>query len=113
MRRLIRHLGECGWFWVWTMMGALGMLGMISLGWLLLLPIALVSAGIERYAQPPQRTMLGLLSGAGVLFLVVAYINRNGPFNPHTWGTAGILCLIGGIVAYAVAAGRAHRTVGW
>jgi hypothetical protein len=59
----------------------------VSFGWLLVLPVWLVALGIEEYAHPPRFTLLGVVSG----------VNWDGPFDPHTWGSAGMLFLVTGV----------------
>jgi hypothetical protein len=86
--------------------GAPAALGFVSRGWLLLLPAFVVALGIGEYAHPPGFTRLGLISGVGLLLLVVAYINRDGPFDTHRWGAAGTLFLVAGIAAFVVAGRR-------
>ena len=89
----------------------LAALGFVSLGFLLLIPIVLIAARIDRIAHPPARSALGLISGVGLLFLLVAYINRNGPFDPHTWGAAGSVLLAAGIIGFILAR-RSARIAG-
>jgi MprA protease rhombosortase-interaction domain-containing protein len=98
----LQHLGECGWFWIWSLVGACAALGFVSLGFLLLVPVLLVAIAIQRFAHPPGRAALGLISGVGLLFLLVAYLNRHGPFDAHTWGTVGVLLLTAGVLAFAL-----------
>lgn len=110
MRAVWRHLGECGWFWAWSVIGALMALGFVSLGLLLLLPVAGLAFLIDRKAHPPDHAALGVISGFGLLFLVVAYINRDGPSDPLHWGGVGVLLLAIGMGAFAFEQRRARGT---
>ena len=104
------------WFWAWALVGVGAALAAVSLGPLLLIPVALVAAlMVSRPAI--RRSAFGLLSGAGGLLLYVAYVQRDGPgttcwhtatasgcdqhLNPLPWLVIGIFCLLGGVVAHA------------
>jgi hypothetical protein len=116
--RATRHLVGCAWFWAWTAVGVGGVLGAVSLGPLVLVPV-LVVAALMASRREVRRSGFGLLSGAGMLLLYVAYVNRNGPgttcwhtatasgcdehLNPVPWLAAGTLLLIGGVI------GHGHR----
>jgi len=91
----------------WSTVGALAVLGLISLGFLALIPAAALGAAIGAGAHPPDRTAFGMAAGGGLLFLLVAHSNRNGPLNPDGWGTIGALLLAFGLVGFAVARHRA------
>jgi hypothetical protein len=88
----------------------------VSLGVLLLGPV--VVAGALMASRPAiRRSAPGLLSGAGVLLLYVAWVQRAGPgmtcwhtgtasgcdehLNPVPWLLAGVVMLGGGIAAHA------------
>ena len=95
------------------MVGAAGALSLVSLG-----PIALgpaVIAGAALWASRTSRSsVFGLLAGAGLLCLFVAYVQRQGPrttcwhtavasgcdqhLNPAPWLLIGLVLLIGAIV---------------
>ena len=72
------HAPVCLWFWAWAMVGAAGAVGLASRG-----PIALGPAAIAGVAMTASRvarqSTLGLLAGAGLLCLFVAYVQREGP----------------------------------
>jgi hypothetical protein len=86
------HFGECWWFWVWAVAG----------GW----------RGRPYTATAP----LGALTGAGVPFLLVAYLQRQGPgtvcwhtatasgcddyLDPRPWLAIGLVLVLGGIGAF-------------
>ncbi|HUZ80738.1 MAG TPA: hypothetical protein VMU73_00690 [Gaiellaceae bacterium] len=106
----------CRWFWAWALLGCLGALGFVSLGMLVLGPVAVV--GVAMASRPTiRRSALGLLSGVGVLLVYVAWVQRAGPgttcwqnatssgcdqhLNPLPWLVAGVALFVGGIAAYA------------
>jgi hypothetical protein len=108
------HLTGCAWFWAWALVGAAVALGFLSLGLLLLVPAAVATWLIAR-----RRSIngFGLLSGVGVVLLVVAYIQRDGPgttcsrtatsvvcdqhLNPIPWLVAGLAVFTAGLVGHA------------
>ena len=115
------HLVGCGWFWAWALVGCAGALAAISLGPLLYLPTLLF--GLMMASQPRARSSaFGLLTGAGVLFLVVAWLQRRGPgevcwhrgaasgcdqyLNPLPWLALGIVLVVAGITAHALRSRR-------
>jgi hypothetical protein len=119
-----RHLGECGWFWVWAVVGGCLAMSFVSFIGLFFLPVAAVGAlaalRFGRAAAP--RASLGAVSGAGVPFLVVAYLQRKGPgtvcwrtatasgcdeyLDPRPWLAIGIVLILGGIAAFLHARAR-------
>jgi hypothetical protein len=100
---------------VWTGIGAAGALGLVSLG-----PLALVPAVIAALLMLSRRRLrgsaFGVLSGAGLLLLFVAWVQRHGPgttcwhtamgsgcdqhLNPIPWLICGLAFLIAGIAAH-------------
>lgn len=111
-----RHLRGCAWFWAWGIIGVGAALAAVSLGPILLIPVALVGALMA--SRPSiRRSAFGLLSGAGVSLLSVAYVQRRGPgtacwhtatasgcdqhLNPIPWLLVGLACLAGGIIGHA------------
>jgi hypothetical protein len=113
----VDHLVGCGWFWAWALVGCGAALGAISLGPLLELPI--LGVGIALASSPRVRqSAFGLLSGAGAVCLLVAWLQRRGPgtvcwqkanaagcdqyLDPRPWLAIGILLLVGGLVGHAV-----------
>lgn len=110
------QLNGWGWFAVWVMLGAAAALGYVSLGPLLLAPVVVL--GVFLWAQPRvRRSAFGLLSGAGVLLLYVAWVQRDGPgttcwrtatrsgcdqhLDPLPWLVVGAALLVAGVVAHA------------
>src|SRR2546430_9530369 len=72
-----RRSGGWGWFFVWALLGSAAALGTVSLGPLLLLPVALF--GVFLWTRPGvRRSAFGLLTGAGALLLYDAWVQRNG-----------------------------------
>jgi hypothetical protein len=102
------------WFAVWAAVGGIGSLGFLSLGLLVLLPVV-IATGVLASRASSRRSAFGLLSGAGILLLVIAYLHRQGPgticwhrgsasgcdeyLDPIPWLIIGMLFLLGGIVA--------------
>ena len=109
------HFGECRWFWAWAVLGCAAALGLVSLGVLVLAPTAIVG-GLMASRPTIRRSAFGLLSGAGVLLVYIAWLQRAGPgttcwqtatasgcdehLNPLPWLLAGLCLFIGGIVAH-------------
>jgi hypothetical protein len=109
-----RHLARCGWFSAWTAVGATGALGLISLGPIALGPALIAGAAISR-SQSARRSAFGLLAGAGLLSLFVAYVQRDGPgttcwhtasasgcdqhLNPIPWLVVGLVMVVGAVLA--------------
>jgi hypothetical protein len=110
------HVADCRWFWAWALLGCVAALGVVSLGVLVLAPVAV--AGSLMASRPAiRRSAFGLLSGGGVLLLYVAWAQRAGPgttcwqtatasgcdqhLNPLPWLLGGIALFVGGIVSHA------------
>lgn len=110
------HLRGCVGFWLWALVGAGLVLGLISLGILLLVPaIVLAVVLARRWRGGDDRIMVGLVAGAGLPLLLVAGLNwsdwhhrivGDGTPNPFYWGGVGLCLLAAGIVAYAVRSRR-------
>ena len=115
--QIARRSGGWGWFFTWALLGAAAALGSISLGPLLLLPV--YALGVFLWTRRPRlrRSAFGLLTGAGVLLLYVAWVQRDGPgttcwhtatasgcdehLNPLPWLVIGIVLVVAGVVAHA------------
>jgi hypothetical protein len=115
MHRFRTQLNGWGWFAVWVMLGAAAALGYVSLGPILLVPVA--ALGVFLWTRPRvRRSAFGLLTGAGVLLLYVAWVQRDGPgstcwrtatgsgcdqhLNPLPWLVVGAALLVAGVVAH-------------
>src|SRR5712691_1347393 len=115
-KTLRAHAAGCRWFWVWALLGCLAALGFVSLGVLVLAPVAVIG-GLMASKPAIVRSAFGLLTGVGVLLLYIAWVQRAGPgttcwrtdtasgcdqhLNPLPWLLAGIATFIGGIVGHA------------
>jgi hypothetical protein len=109
------HRVDCTAFWIWAVVGCFFAFGMLVLGPLALLPVAIVAA------FRADRAALGLLTGAGLPFLWVAYLNRGGPgttcwahgatsgcgeqLDPLPWLAIGLALVTAGVAAFS----RARR----
>jgi hypothetical protein len=116
---IARRSSGWGWFFVWALLGSAAALGAVSLGPLLLLPVAMVGVFLWTRAGI-RRSAFGLLTGTGTLLLYVAWVQRDGPgttcwhtatasgcdqhLNPLPWLVAGAALVLAGIV------GQARRT---
>jgi hypothetical protein len=106
------QLGDYVGFWLWALVGAGLVLGLISfVVFLLILPVALLVVLIRwsRWKRGP--VLLGMLAGAGLPLLVVAGVQWNAWHdrtagdltpNPYYWGGIGLCLLGGGIASYEV-----------
>jgi hypothetical protein len=103
------------WFLAWLAIGGCLALGVVSLGPLVVLPVAALGVATALRWPQSRRSLFGLVSGGGILLLVVAYLNRQGPgttcwhtataggcdqhLNPLPWLVVRALFLFGGVVA--------------
>ena len=110
------HAAGCRWFWTWALLGCAAALGFVSLGVLVLAPVAVIG-GVMASKPAIVRSAFGLLTGVGVLLLYIAWVQRAGPgttcwhtatasgcdehLNPLPWLLAGIAAFLGGIVGHA------------
>ena len=107
---------SCRWFWAWALLGCTATLGIVSLGVIVLAPLAALGALMA--LRPERRcAAFGLISGAGLLLTYVAWVQRAGPgttcwrtatssgcdqhLNPLPWLVAGIVLFIAGMVGHA------------
>jgi hypothetical protein len=107
----------CRWFWVWALVGSAAALTVVSFVGFLLLPPVLLVGGFMASRRTIRRSAFGLLSGAGLLLLYVAWLQRAGPgttcwqrgtssgcdqhLNPLPWLIAGLALFVGGAVGHA------------
>jgi hypothetical protein len=110
------HLRGCGWFWAWALIGSGAALGAVSLGPILLVPVAAVG-GLMASRPTIRNSAFGVITGAGGPLLFVAWVQRDGPgttcwqtatsagceqhLNPLPWLVLGIALFVGGLVAHA------------
>jgi len=108
-----RQLVWWGWFLAWVLVGTALALGTVSLGPLVVFPVLLVALVMLR-REDARRSLAGLASGAGVLLLIVAFLNRDGPgttcwhrgsasgcdqhLNPLPWLILGVVLVGAGLV---------------
>jgi len=108
------QLVGCAWFWAYALVGAALVLGGLSLGPLLFIPTAIA---MWLLARRHAINGFGMLCGGGVVLLVIAYLQRQGPgttcwhtataagcdqhLNPLPFLAVGLLCLVGGVVGHA------------
>jgi hypothetical protein len=76
----------CLCFWSWALIGAVTALGLVSLGPIALVP-ALIGGAALSIITTARRSRFGLLAGAGLVSLFVAYVQRQGP-GTTCWHTA-------------------------
>ena len=110
------HLVGCGWFWAWVLVGCAAAFGLLVAGMLALAPVALV-VWLMASRRTIRRSAFGLVTGAGIPLIYVAWVQRAGPgttcwhtatasgcdqhLNPLPWLVVGIVLIAGGIVAQA------------
>jgi hypothetical protein len=110
-----RDVAGWGWFCGFAAVGGLTALGAVSLGALALLP-AIVVAYVLLRRDGARRSAFGLLSGAGLLLLYVAWLQRDGPgttcwhkatssgceqhLNPIPWLVIGTVLAVAGVAGH-------------
>src|SRR5471030_2758427 len=74
------HAASCTFFWAWAAIGSVAALGLISfaLGPLAVIPAAVAGVLLAR-KESARASAFGLLTGAGLLCLFVAWLQRHGP----------------------------------
>ena len=105
------------WFGAWVLVGASAALALISF----VIPffvIPIVLGGVLIWRRESHQSAVGAVSGAGFLFLYVAYVQRDGPgttctslphggqqcdehLNPLPWLVLGILLVVAGVAIFA------------
>ena len=110
------HFPACRWFWAWAFVGFAAAVGFVSLGVLILAPVAAVAAVMA--SRPAIRSSaFGFVTGAGLLLVYVAWLQRAGPgttcwhtatasgcdehLNPLPWLFAGLVLVAAGVVGHA------------
>lgn len=115
----------CVWFWIWALNGVVWSLS-VEFGPLAAEPALLLSALlISRRAA--RRSAAGLLTGAGLPLLLIAYLQRQGPgatcyhtatragcdqhLNPIPWLLIGTVLVLTGLFTQAWRGDRHRRPV--
>jgi hypothetical protein len=80
------HLQTCVWFWAWAAVGALVALS-LDLGPLAALSALVLGVLVPRAGDRRRGSEFGIVTGAGLPLLLVAYIQRQGP-GTTCWHTA-------------------------
>jgi hypothetical protein len=110
------HLNRCVGFWLWALVGAGLVFGLVSFIVVFLIPAVVVAVVLVRVSPwKGGPVTLGAVSGAGLMLLLIAGLNWSGwqhrvagdnmP-NPYYWGGVGLCLLVVGIVAFAVRSRR-------
>jgi uncharacterized membrane protein YwaF len=109
------------WFAAWFAIGGgavLAVLALLSFG-VFLLPVVLLAAVLTALRPAARRGISGLIAGAGVPALYIAFLNRYGPgehcrstgpggtdciemWSPWPWALVGLLLVAVGVVVMAV-----------
>jgi hypothetical protein len=113
------------WFVVWLLVGALVAIGLVSLGPLARLRAVLIALALAS-SSAARRSAWGLISGAGLVSLFVAYVQREGPgttcwrtatgggcdehLDPRPWLVAGVALVLFGVVAQVLVERRRARS---
>jgi hypothetical protein len=111
-----------GWFAVWLVVGVALALLLVALVGLLVLPFAAAGVVVLAMRHRLDRSAWGLICGAGLLCLYVAYLQRGGPgtvawhtataggaetyLDPRPWLAAGLPLVLVGVGAFIW---RQHR----
>jgi hypothetical protein len=97
----IGHLVGCAWFWVWALVGFGLALGAVSLGGLVVFPLVLVALSMAS-SETIRHSAFGLLTGAGGLCLLVAWLQRGGEnLDARPWLALGLVLALVGLVGHA------------
>lgn len=94
----VAHPRGCALFWAWAAAGTLLALSLVSFIGVLTGPVAVVLIALVAWKSRPWPEPLGLLTGVGVLCLVLGSLDN--PGRP-AWLAAGTLLALAGIVGYA------------
>ncbi len=108
------HATTCGWFWAWAVVGAIAVLS-LDLGPLAALPAFALGALVATAGDRRHRGVAGIVTGAGLPLLWVAYVQRQGPgttcwrtassagcdqhLDPLPWLIIGLALVLAGLVA--------------
>jgi uncharacterized membrane protein len=106
-------------FAAWTAVGAgacLALLTLLTIGVAVLVVVLIAGALLVRRAGTMEHGVTGLMSGAGLLALFIAYLNRHGPgeycqttateqhcsteWSPWPWLVVGVVLVAGGVLLF-------------
>jgi hypothetical protein len=95
-----------GWFAAWAFAGALSALAFVSLFsiGILIAPFAAVAIFLAARRSPDGPEILGIVTGAGLIGLVVWILSR-GEWDATPWLVGGVALTASGVVAYAAVRG--------
>ncbi len=109
----VRHAAICAGFWGWAGVGALAMLS-LDIGPFGMGP-ALLLGGALALSEAGRRSAFGILTGAGLPLLFIAYVQRDGPgttcyrtltsagcdehLDPWPWLITGLFLVLAGLIA--------------
>jgi hypothetical protein len=100
-RARIDHLVDCVWFWVWALVGFGLALGAVSLGPLLSLPLGLLALWLASRGSA-RRSAFGLLTGAGGICLVIAWLQQGSEnLDARPWLALGLVLALAGLAGHA------------
>jgi hypothetical protein len=111
-----QHAPRCLWFWAWAAVGALATASLDpGLGPLAAIPALVLGVLVACGGERSRGSALGLITGAGLPLLLVAYIQRQGPgttcwhtataagcnqhLNPLPWLIVGLVLVLAGLIA--------------
>ena len=111
------HLVDCAGFWLWVLVGAGVVFGMISFIVFLLIPGLVLAVVLVRWSPwKDGPVVVGTVAGAGLPLLAVAGLQWNSWHhrlagdntpNPYYWGGVGLLLFLAGVAAFGLALRRA------
>jgi len=96
------HLVGCAWFWVWALVGFGAAISAVSLGPLVMAPVARAALSLSA-SEKARPSAFGLAAGAGALCLPVAALQRGGGnLDARPWLLAGLVLACTGIAGHAL-----------
>jgi hypothetical protein len=111
--RPAKHVTACGWFWAWAMVGLVTALS-LDFGPVAALPAFGLGALVARAGDRRCRGLGGVITGAGLPLLWVAYVQRQGPgttcshtgsgagcdqhLDPRPWLIIGVALVLAGLI---------------
>lgn len=87
-------------FFAWAVFGAATAFGTVSFPTLALLLI-IIGGSMAAFRPALRRSWIGAMTGAGALYLFVAYVQRDGPLSPWPWLVVGAALVVTGLVVQA------------